>query len=278
MPSPVENLFLVLYKRQFGEVFSLIQADPELINAVNPKNGCSLLMDAINIGNKNLDFTRTILTHPKLNLHYRNTELEKTNIDVIISTFRLDILEIVIKDPRILINENRLTYQSAIIKLADAITILEIDERKDPNSKSTARSKEKIIILEQMISMLRDVTILHALATDNATLLDRLEKAGDDPTERLGKLGDEKLPSHLIKTSNTNVKAWFMTRLDQSLKAMSSNPHSFHNKAKEVDRIQAKLDELAVQHQAKQTAVLERAMQARGERYERAMASISLNS
>ena len=272
MPTPTENLLKAFYQPKFEEVIGFIKTDAELVNAVDAKFGCSLLQLALE-GSKPDDETQAlitfIVTHPKFNIAYKKPE-DETNLASIISSARTDVVGLVIKDPKILFNESQLTYAFAKEKLVLAEHALQRDVKKNPDSKSSVRGKTKVAQLKEMVSMLRDATILHAMATDNADLLTQLDKAGGEPTDFLGKLGNGKLPNMLVTKENTNIRAWFKKGFDKSLEVLAKSSLSLLASVKsakdEIDEKQSQLATLDKGYFAKRTAIQQRAIASMSER------------
>lgn len=250
MLTPIENIFQAVCQQynqavcqqQYDDVISLIENTPELVNAKHPKTGSSLLkfnLNGVQEPNHPIQhLLEYIVTHPKFDLDFKNNN-GFTNLTHIIFTSRVDILTLVIKNPKVLMNGDQLTYEYAKKQLQLATGTLQRDINKDPNSKSSERSKVRVANLTEMVEMLRDATILAAMEQDNPELLDLLDKAGGKPTDFLGKLGNEELPAALVEKSNVNVIKWF----DKQLEKTDRNRNAFWEKIAEKEKIVQKLEE-----------------------------------
>lgn len=249
MPTIKENLIEAVNLRKYQEAFRLIKTNPDLVNSVKNENGYSLLQLALSgskPGDESQPFIEYLVVHPNFDFNYKQNN--ETNLDSIISSARVDVLKLIINDPKILFKDNQLAYEVAKVNLVSAQKALQRNLKKNPNSKSSARGIIEVANLEEIVSMLRDATILHAMKTDNANLLTQLDKAGGEPTDFLGKLGNKQLPNMLVKPENKNIISWFKARSEQSMKNYVSNPNSFHNRINEAERLKSKLAELDKKH------------------------------
>lgn len=254
MPKPIEILFDLLNKKKYEEIIPLIKEHVDLVNAVDP-DGYSLfqLLLTTKVTDQSKVLLQFVSSHADLDLAYENVECGLTNIDELISSIKVDVFQTVLNNSKSLFNRDKLTYESAKDYLTSVQKSHQRDLQKDPNSTSSARSKVRVANMEEIISMIRDATILHAISTDDANLLDRLEKAGASCSERLGKLGKEKLPTHLLTAKNTNIKTWFKTRNEQSNARLGTNPNSFHNST--IAKLESQLADLDTQYLQSKTAV-----------------------
>ncbi|MGL5741482.1 MAG: hypothetical protein ACRCXC_02480 [Legionella sp.] len=264
MQTPAENVFLLLKQKKYEEITGLIVNDENLVNAINPQTGRSLLQMLLvaNVTEQSSALLNFVLTHPKLNFNYENTECELTNLDDMIASVRLDVFQTVIQNPKILFNRDKLTYESAKDNLIIVERSHQSNVQQNPNSEISKRSKARVERQGEIIALLREATILHAIKTDDAGLMDRLEQAKAKPTDFLTVLRDKKLPVDLLTASNTNLRAWFKARFDKAATSIAQNPHSFHNAAKEVVRLQAQLEALKLQHLQARNVLRQQAIEA----------------
>lgn len=247
MPTPTENLWNACRKLQINEVISLINTNPELVNAVNEDD--RTVLKHFLLGNiKHTDLFKTIVLHPQFNLHHTDEEEIQTNLDVIIILDRLDVLEMVIKNPKVITNPEKLTYECIKDELA------------------TEDSDSRIEILKKMLSLIRDATILHALKTDDAGLLTKLQIIGAEPTKPLGKLGGERSLEQLILPTNKNVKSWFNEHTEKQSKKISNNPNMFHKHANDIKDIEKQLKDLELKEAEEKAALIRKAVKEKGER------------
>lgn len=205
MPSPADEMLIALKGKNTDEIVRLVKDNPELVNMVLPEFDDSL-MKMMLIGAKPLDFVQAIVGHPDFNFAFINSDKD-SNLDVIISSGRVDILEANINNPKVLINKEQLSYETAKECLELANARLSREQKKSPNSKSTERARIKVDNLEKMIPMLAEATIKYAVAKDDPILCIRLEKAGVDLDKPLS---SEKKPVQLLNRSNPKLLEWFM--------------------------------------------------------------------
>ena len=251
MPSPTENVFLALKEKKFSEIEVLIKSEPELVNAVNPKNGSSLFQSLFGLlkpTEESEALIRFIATHESFDFRYINPDVQITNLDKMVTYTRLDLFQLVIQNMAVIFNQAKLTYTSAKEYLPLIQKTLQKALAKNPDSPASARARIEASHAEEIVSLLRDATILLAIKLDDAELFDMLEKAGAKPSDRLGAYGKEKLPAHLLTVNNPNLKAWFQASLEKAVASTARNPHSFLNRAKEVDAIEKQLATLEIQH------------------------------
>lgn len=276
MPSPTENVFLLLKQKKYEDIIPLIQEDDSLVNAINPDNGRSLLQMFVKI--KATDESRRllqfVLAHPKINFQFEN-QFDQTNLDEMISSAKMEVFEASIRNAQILFNRDKLTYECAKEYLVLIETSLKKDLQKDPNSAATASSKARKATLEEVIALLRDATILYAIHTDDVRLMDRLEQSGANPSERLGALGDNKLPVHFLTPANRNLSLWFKARFDKTVTSIARNPHSFLSAAKELERLEAQLAEVERKHLDAKSVVHKKGIERDIEIVDRVITSLS---
>lgn len=205
MPSPADEMLIALKGKNTDEIVRLIKDNPELVNMVLPEFDDSL-MKMMLIGAKPLDFVQAIVGHPDFNFAFINSDKD-SNLDVIISSGRVDILEANINNPKVLINKEQLSYETAKECLELANVRLSREQKKSPNSKSTERARIKVDNLEKMIPMLYDATIKYAIAKDAPCLCTRLDEAGVDLEQPLS---SGEIPNDLFdKESNPELFQWF---------------------------------------------------------------------
>ncbi|MDR3441931.1 MAG: hypothetical protein P4L65_02825 [Legionella sp.] len=239
MPTPTENIFLSLEQENYAEIMKLIKANKSLINAVSSEDGQSLLQSLLYAGTteKSLPLIMHIVAQPEFNFGYFNEDLENTNLDDLVTFACLDVFKSVIRNPNILVNKGKLTYQTAKEHLILVEASLSEAIRINPNSNSAKMSKQNATDLKEIIAYLRDATILRAIEKDDASLFDSLVKAGDDPTDNLTKLS-KKYPVQLLTESNTNIREWLKASREKSRLSTANNPYSLYSRAKENERLE----------------------------------------
>ncbi|EHL31567.1 hypothetical protein [Legionella drancourtii] len=215
MPSPVDNLLDALKAKKYDVAIALITEDPKLVNTINPVTGYSIMKTSIT-GGRPLDLIKFLVSQPDFNFTYLNVtadnvEEDETNIDVILKFGRKDVLEFLLNDPqimpKIILNNQQLTYESAVKKLEAVRATFNKEHSKSATSIFTERAKARVDNLEKMIPMLAEATIKYAVAKDDPILCIRLEKAGVDLDKPLS---SEKKPVQLLNRSNPKLLEWFM--------------------------------------------------------------------
>lgn len=273
MPKSVEDVLQAFYQQKYAEIIGIIEIEDELVNSVDVEFGSSLLQLAIE-GSEPGDETQELIAytvrHPKFNIAYKKPG-DDTNLGSIVFSARADVLALVIKNtddsinPKSLINEGQLTYVLAKRTLAIAEIALGKDLLKNPISKTSERGKVRVAQLKEMVSMLRDATIMHAMVTDNADLLTQLDKASGEPASRLGTFGGGQLPNMLVKKENTNIRAWYKSRFDRSSEILASSSLSLLATLREtrdtVEHKENKLATLEKDYLAKKTEIHKKAIE-----------------
>jgi hypothetical protein len=275
MPKPIEILVEAFYQKKYADVIGLIKTNPELVNAVDKEFGCSIFELAIT-GSKPDDATHELVTymvtHPKFELGFKKPE-NPTNLATIISTERVDILSLVFKDPKdgkAFYDEGELTYSLAKKELESAQKALARNVQKNPNSITSQRGKISVDRLNEMVSMLRNATILHAMKTDNADLLTQLDKAGGNPTDLVITSAGKRLPSMLITTENTKIREWFKRCDDKATEVLAKSSLSLLAAGKAlkdaVEHKESESERLEKEYLAKRAAVHTKAIDSLSER------------
>lgn len=215
MPSPADNLLEALKAKKYDVAIALITEDPKLVNTINPVTRYSIMKTSIT-GGRPLDLIKFLVSQPDFNFSYLNViadnlEEDETNIDVILKFGRDDVLEFLLNDPqvtsKIILNNQQLTYESAVKKLEAARATFNKEHSKSATSIFTERARIKVDNLEKMIPMLYDATIKYAIAKDAPSLCTRLDEAGVDLEQPLS---SGEIPNDLFdKESNPELFQWF---------------------------------------------------------------------
>lgn len=241
MPTPTETIFSLLNQFKYAEILTLIKAEPDLVNAISPEDGNSLLQSLLGVKTteQSLALTQYVVTHPKFNFGHFNEDVETTNQDDLISMVRFDLFKLVIANPNVLFNRDKLTYESAKEYSVLIEAAIKRDLQKDPNFNVSPMSKRRSADIKEIIAYLRDAIVLHAIKTDDPSLFDRLVKAGDDPKNSLKKLtpnGD--YPIQLLTNANTKLKEWFKASREKRHASSVNNPHSLYGRVKANEQIE----------------------------------------
>lgn len=273
MPSLVDDLFTAFQENKNEEMINLITEHPELVNAIHPETEYSFMKIAI-MNSRPLDLIKFIVSHPKFDFTFLNLQAEnnfgkdENNLDVLVNHGRVDIIEFLLSDPRtlpkVIVNNQKLTYECARDQLDAARISLNREFKKNPDSKSTERAKAKIDRLEKMIPMLAEATVKEAVAKDSSALCTRLEKAGIDFEQPLS--SGDRLIDLLDEQSNPRVLQWlgaYFAKKDATRPVI--DPDCLNKERK----LRAELDAVSQRFFAKQTEILEKAAAARLERMEK---------
>lgn len=238
MPSPTEQLFESLAKRQFSKTLELLQNDSDLVNAVHAKTGLSFFKYTEGRA-RTEEIIKYVVTHDKFDLQF--TDKKGTNLDHIIRCGLHNLILQLAENSNIIYNHDELTFKTAV-------TILEVEKINhlpfalNPSEAST--HQKRIEKIKQAISHIRDITILYAIKHDDAELMQQLDAAGGDCSEMLGTLGNGKLPTMLLTPHNTKIKAMFSKQVDEELIKLSQNSNTFFNDANEMKHGEMKAAEV----------------------------------
>ena len=259
MPSAIENLITDLYAKKFPEVIQAIQTNTDLVNGVNPSNECSLFMEVIQLPPINFNLITTIVSNPQFNLHFRNPKSKETNIDVLISTANPELLKFVSEKTNIVFNGDKLSYTTAKEQLQKSKNHLTTITRPT----GIERQKARIAKVEQIIEILRDLTINHAIDTGNTDLLNQLksESSNTAPTQK----------------SSNGILSFFKRSMTPAQpvtptqpRPQASAPPAPTNALAEWGRLEAEQKRILAECEAKNAAVLAKAGKEREQRMARA--------
>ncbi|PWY57046.1 hypothetical protein DGG96_01035 [Legionella qingyii] len=221
MTPQEEALWQAITKKEYEKVKTLITDYPELVNAVNT-NGRTLLMRVVLLLTPPLDLIEFIAKQPDLS--FESAKATKTTMSVILSTGRPEILELFANDPRIIFDGENLAYATA---------------KKYVGSVAS----EKIEKYTKMLTIVRDATIRQAIMTDDPSLLERLEKEGDNLAQPLS---DGKFPARLItkECPAPNVKLWFQSQVGKNGASIANHVDSFFSHTYKMQEIEKEMEEV----------------------------------
>lgn len=278
MPSLVDDLFKAFQDDKSEEIINLITEHPELVNAIHPETEYSFMKIAI-MNSRPVDLIKFIVSRPNFDFAYLNLQAEnnfgkdENNLDVLVNHGRVDIIEFLLNDPKkvpkIIVNKQQLTYESAKEQLEAARLTLNREFKKNPNSKSTERAKAKIDRLEKMTPMLVEATIKEAIAKDSPALCTRLDNVGVDLEQPLS---SGETPIHLLARSNVKLLQWFD---DYFAKKDAKRPAINPNCMAEARQVRAELDAETQRFFATKANILDKAAAERLERMEKTANLIS---
>ncbi|MCW8409935.1 hypothetical protein OQJ13_13225 [Legionella sp. PATHC035] len=223
MSPQEESLWQAVAEKKYDEVEKLIKKHPELVNAVDT-NGRSLLRRVVLAVVPPLDLIRFIAKQPNLTFENQGSGATQTTIGAMLSTGRSNILELFAGDPRIIMEGDKLAYVTA--------------------KKNMEHAKEsKRVDYTKMFQIVRDTTIRHAIATDDALLLEQLQQAGDNLAQELS---DGTLPVRLITKENPapKAKSWFQSQMGKKETSVATHADSFFSHTAEMQETKEKMAEL----------------------------------
>lgn len=231
MPSPEEKQILTaLRTKDDKEILKIVKEHPELVNMVisTPNNSFSLFSMLLR-AERPIELIKFFVESPDFDFTFKNST-NYTNVDAIFEHGRKDVLALVINNPKILMTKEQLTYTRAklFLELAEATT--------NPSLKSFEKDKVKEENLKQMLPMIREATIMHAIKTDDPSLLNLLEAAGDNLRTDLS---NDVAPFQALENNNNNLYNWFekyFKRHPLSKEAVAKNAHAFFENRQKTDK------------------------------------------
>lgn len=254
MPIPAD-VFKACEDKKFEEAVELLKKDSALANAYSEKSQSSLFQYGLRrgqLGDNPQELLEFLVAHPQLDFSQKGCvgTAILSNSATLIKSQRMDLLKMALQNPMsinptLIEGDGILTYQLAVDELTSTKETLTRTERRRPNSSACTTLRESINTLTEMVSLLRDATILHALAQDDVTLLNKLELAGGEPSGAMGAYGGGKPLNFIITKDKTNIRGWFKERSEVIDQSMRNNPSSFYNrglKASQLENKQALLE------------------------------------
>lgn len=241
MPSPEEKQILTaLRTKDDKEILKIVKEHPELVNMVisTPNNSFSLFSMLLR-AERPIELIKFFVESPDFDFTFKNST-GYTNVDAIFEHGRKDVLALVINNPKILMTKEQLTYTRAklFLELAEVTVNL--------SSKSFEKDKAKEENLKQMLPMIREATIMHAIKTDDPSLLNLLETAGDNLRTDLS---NDVAPFQALEKNNHNLYNWFekyFKRHPLSQQPVAKNAHAFFENQQKIDK---QLEELTKRHE-----------------------------
>ncbi len=268
MPKPADVLN-AYFEKKYDEVIDLFKQDPDLVNTRREGTQFPLLQQALT-GSRPGDDRQALLeymvTSPKFDFTQKATQgTIDTNIGAIIEAGRFDLLKLVLSsrnniNPALIEIEGKLTFQLANESLARTKRILAREEKRHPNSALCKEFKDQVVALGDMIALLRDATILHALAQDDATLLTKLDQAKGEPTGKMGDFGGGKQLNVLVRKEDTNIRGWLKEKSETHVQSMMDNPNSFYSRSTKVSDLEAKKASIEQEYLRKKVGIFHEGM------------------
>lgn len=255
MPAPKQELWDALSDLDFDTALNILKQHPQSTDLINSTNedGYSPLIYAVEY-QASVSFMQFVIQHPHLDLKYGDEALGQSNVAAIIETDNADLLGLVIDKPQIIYDGDKLSFETAKASLEKNEKIYATRLKK--HSKTINEAKEAVESSKTILSMIRDASILHAIATDDAELFDRLEAAGAKPTFYLND-AERTNPGKLLTEKNPRLNAWFARSLEDATASITNNPNSLFSTAQKVADIeaeQARLQQQFLENKARRLA------------------------
>jgi len=211
MPTPSEQLWEAVSNKQHAEVVNVIKQNPHLSLVNSLKDNRPLAQHIIeqleNDKNLSLDALSYIFNHPQFDFNAADSEDEVTNIEIILSTGRFDIIKLGIESSRMFYYDNESLSVAAYYytEFKHAHEAYQDELKQQQPSTSLEQKKQKFEHSKPIFTLLRDATILYAIKQDDANIFDKLDGVGIDPK---APLSDESLPADLLTQNNPRIKKW----------------------------------------------------------------------
>ena len=278
------SLWQAISNGEYDKALNLIKKNSELVNAENDDHD-SVLMVALGMKDKPMELIQFITTHKQFNLCYKNPETNETNMDAMIATASLDILKLAHDQEGFLINGTKLTYSTLCTRLATAERIFNREKEKTPKGRGFLQSQARMEGFAAMVAYMREETmqekaintpaildalIRHAIATDDVTLFEQLEKLGKDTSANLSDGTD---PSTLVTGKSPKSKDWFEQKaFDKALAEMSSSQkerEGLGESMKQLKKLETSAKALTERHKKAQIKLIAEAVDKRIESLEK---------
>ena len=243
------NIWNLFDEAEYEKVFNLVKVNNDLINA-SDERGNSLLSRSLydsDPGDECQSLLEFLIKHPQLKWENKGSKGE-SNLRVLISSPRTDLLILAIKNPQILIHKNQLAYEHAVELLDTTKRTLQNAELKNSSPKRMEKLQAQVNSVQEAVAIIRDATILRAIATDDVKLLMQLEQAGTDPTDRLGKLGNGKYLNLLVTPANKNINEWLQKSYNELVKIRETNPNGLFAKSQKVEELKTQRHQIEQQY------------------------------
>lgn len=287
MPKPVELLWTAIKEKKYEEVMSIIEKNPseDLVNAQHSVSGRSLSVYIIRttIGTneeKPRALIEYLLKHLKMDWSYKNPKIRETVVSALVEAAGTDgdctLIKSVKDLPVFMTTDNQLTYELAFKNLEKIKRVHEIDLKKGV-LQQIEQSGLKVTKWEGVVSLIRDITILHAIKTDDSGLFEALEQVGGEPLENLGEFGGNKSPSFLlgVDQSNPRIKVWRTGKFEKEIAHRDDELKGVNQHLRNFGMFQEKALRINAEHDAKATTILAQEGAERQGRMESALSSMN---
>lgn len=195
-----DKIWEAVRTKDYVEIQKTITEHPEenLVNVISSR-GMSLLNHIMMKNPIPLDLVRFITAHPTFDLHFQKPNTQKaqiTNLTLILQTGSIELFKMIESLP-------------GVIGIGEEISFAFVER--------TMKYASSIKDFQEILTILRNKTIIEAITTDNPVLLEKLEAAGDVIRNPLS---DGSTPLlDLVEANNPNIAAWLVA---QYLKPSSS--------------------------------------------------------
>ena len=237
MPVNEEQLWKLLKEKKYNDAINFINehtSDLEL-NAIN-LIGDSFLMAALRGGLKHQDphflpFFNTLLQSNKFTLgNHINQKSKQNAFDLALDTANPQLIAIFLEyshKVNVIDSRDKLQYVRAKTKIEDNCRII-----NDPNLSEFAQ--QQISGLTQILPMLRDAAILHAIDKGDTGLFQALTAAGAEPWDALS---DGRYPTEVAKESGKmNIVRWFESNARSDLEGLIRTHSIFATCRQQMDQ------------------------------------------
>lgn len=239
MPTPAElELWQAFNDKKPNEINSVIKkySNENLVNSLDATGNTFAMAFFLTPSPemRTKENVSLILAQPTLNFSYQHP---RSGYDLAYSLLRSDDVSVaavdLLKDNHnFLWNGNKLAYESAKEVLAGAkksydfnLNMKPINQNKLENTKSSLDYKQKIV------SMVRDVTLLFAIAKDDVELLNKMVTAGADLSQQFGEYGNNLSFDFILNKNKENcpkIFSWFESKRSASSAVNPARtPHGF---------------------------------------------------
>lgn len=285
MPTALEAQFWNHVElEQFSEVARLLGEHPnvDFINSQDP-DGYSLpiylLLFTVSLrAQKPRELIQQVLLDSRIDWSFAARTGKKTAAHAVLDVAKGDgdfSLIIALKDiPEFILNNNgAFTYDVALkyVRLGEKVlgNCISVQSPKEEINKSKATLER----YRNMADLVRDITLLHAIATDKDDLFELVMNADGKEPEKLGAFARNSEICDLLDEKNPNpkIKAWRLKQWDKGAAQREANQASLIENLARLSFFQTKIQTIKDEAAAKESQILDQAAKQRLGRIETAI-------
>ncbi len=268
-----EHIMQLIKTGDYAEAKKYFEQDATLdINYIDPKSQYSVLMRAISTAETKstgaADFIEYILKRPDFRLvRDYNSNIKETEFQMAITTVSAEIVQLLVDYHRahndlahcVFARENNLLNYEVVEKLRKSTNTHYHAACDNQNEKKMTILKNRYDRLDAVNdNVLYEISMRYALATDDASIVERLDQAGEITSRSFA---DGSQPYYLaLEQNKPNLLAWYDNKMANLFKPKTdSRDRLFATAAKAADSAQSLLNqrhEIHTQHTTNVASIL----------------------